>query len=166
MITLDQLLESRDRRAVRQRELLEAFPEHTLVCLTVQLPGSVKRSELSLAVGHAGLKALLRCFGPVLNFDEVRDLETGYEVYLILSLPAHAVKRQCVQIEETHPLGRLMDIDVLASPLNPISREAIGEVPRRCLLCGNEVRYCMRARTHTTEELLARIAKMVGEYGA
>ena len=42
-----------------------------------------------------------------------------------------------------------------------ISRADIGLEPRKCLLCDNEVRYCMRAKTHTTAELLARIEEMV-----
>ena len=49
-------------------------------------------------------------------------------------------------------------------PTEAISREDIGLEPRRCLLCGNEVRYCMRAHTHTQEELLAKIEEMVNFY--
>lgn len=161
MITLEQLLDSRDRRVQHQNELLSAFPGCSLICLTVQLPGPVKRSRESLVVGGAGLAALLGVFGSVLRHAQVRDLETGYEAFLLVPLPALEVKKRCCRIEDEHPLGRLMDIDVLPGP---ISRADIGLEPRCCLLCDNEARYCMRAHTHTTEELLAKIAKMVEEY--
>ena len=163
MITLEQLLESRDRRAAHQTELMRAFPGTALVCLTVQLPGSVKRNARSLVIGGAGLAALTDIFGSVLSHLQVKDLETGYEAYLLVRLPARLVKSLCVSIEEEHPLGRLMDIDV-RTPEGAIDRQAIGIPPRKCLLCDNEVRYCMRAKNHTTEELLKRIDEIVREF--
>ena len=159
MITLEQLLASRDARAAFQHQLLEAHPGQTLVCLTVQLPGSEKRNALSLAIGNAGYKALLERFNGVVSQSEVKDLETGYEAYLMVPLPPQMVKRICCEIEDTHPLGRLMDIDVPG-----LDRASIGLPPRKCLLCDNEVRYCMRARTHSSEELLVRIDEMIQTY--
>ena len=55
-ITLEQLLGSRDARHARQMSLLEQHPDKTLVCLTVVMPGSVKRNEQSLTVAHATSK--------------------------------------------------------------------------------------------------------------
>ena len=129
------------------------------MCLTVQLPGTVKRNANSLLIGGAGLAALLEKFGSVLQHVQVRDLETGYEAYLVVPLPAKVVKHICCEIEDTHPLGRLMDIDVPG-----LDRAALGLPPRKCLLCDNEVRYCMRARTHSTQELLVRIDEMIKKY--
>lgn len=163
MMDLDLLLKSRDARAAHQKELLGLYPGTSLVCLTVQLPGPVKRDIHSLLVGGAGLEALLNLYGSVLRHVQVRDLETGYEAYLLVPLPAPMVKRQCCRIEDTHPLGRLMDVDVLSSE-GPVSRESLGIAPRKCLLCDREVRYCMRARTHTLAELLERIHTMTSEY--
>ena len=159
MITLEQLLESRDRRAAHQQELLETFPSCALVCFTVQLPGAVKRNRTSLLIGGAGMAALLDKFGSVLKHVQVKDLETGYEAYLAVPLPPLVVKRLCCEIEDTHPLGRLMDIDVVG-----VDRSVLGLPPRRCLLCGEQVRYCMRARSHTTAQLLERIEELVAAF--
>ena len=178
MVTLEQLLESRDRRVERQRQLLEAFPAGTLLCLTVQLPGSEKRNATSLAIAKAGVEAIRETFLP--EYEELRDLETGYEAYFVVSLPSQDAKRKACQIEDTHPLGRLMDIDViemadqvghdepvmpgLTGHLRPMSREELGLAPRKCLLCDQPARYCMRARTHTVSELLERIGQLLEEY--
>ena len=171
MISLEQLLESRERRVQHQKEMLQAFPGCSLICLTVQLPGPVKRNRESLIIGGAGLGALLNVFGSVLRHVHVRDLETGYEAYILVPLPALELKKRCCKIEDTHPLGRLMDIDVIPelSPgqvgdFSPLSRADIGLEPRRCLLCSNEARYCMRAKTHTREELLEKISQIVLAY--
>lgn len=221
----------------RQRELLEANPGLSLLCLTVQLPGPVKRNRSSLFVAEAGVRAVREAFR--VEFEELRDLETGYEGFFLVAMSPVEAKRLACQIEDSHPLGRLMDLDVIvtitsrssSTPLRPrgglrgvplklpaslrseyleseseqtslsggqkslrrafarigceaqrdvgtftgsgwpvetivapIGRDDLGLEPRRCLLCGNEVRHCMRAKTHTTEELLAKIDQMVDNY--
>lgn len=163
MITLEQLLASRDARAAHQQALLDAWPGHTLICFTVQFPGSVKRSAQTLVVGGAGMAALLDKFGSVMRHVQVRDLETGYEAYLVVPLPALLVKKICCQIEDTHPLGRLMDMDVLETG-HLVDRASLGLPPRRCLLCDQPARYCMRAHTHSKEELLVKIAQMLADF--
>ena len=214
MISLNQLLESRDARAQHQKDLLGSFPGKSLLCLTVQLPGPEKRNEQSLVIAKAGVSAIRQAFQP--DYEELRDLETGYEGYFLVSLPALDAKRKAVELEDNHPLGRLMDIDVLClipgvpeenyfsqgfaknqfssgdeqiehqakenyflcscsknqfslahskqDHVEAISRADIGYAPRRCLLCENEVRYCMRAKTHTTSELLERIKQILKDY--
>jgi holo-ACP synthase CitX len=196
LITLEQLLESRDRRAAHQRQLLDAHPGRVLLCLTVQLPGSVKRNQLSLAIARAGVKAVREAFKP--EYEEFKDLETGYEGYFLVPMDPLEAKRRACQLEDSHPLGRLMDLDVLVSAasarpvefekgmeicsasannyadataehtstpcIEAIGREDIGLEPRRCLLCAQPARVCMRARAHTQEELLAKIEEMVKSY--
>lgn len=150
MITLQELLDSRDKRAARQGELLHQFPGRALLCLTVQLPGPQKRNVNSLKIASAAVEAIESSFKPV--FKQLKDLETGFEGYFIVEDSPMQAKVKAVQIEENHPLGRLMDIDVPG-----MDRAAAGLPPRKCLLCDNEVRYCMRARSHTVKELLDRI---------
>ena len=185
-ITLAELLDSRDKRAKHQKDLLGANPGKSLLCLTVQLPGPEKRNASSLKIAHAGVEAVRNAFLPL--YEELKDLETGYEAYFLVDLPAEEAKRRTCQIEDSHPLGRLMDIDVLSTtppvsenyfsqgfaknqfpetstePTHIVGRADIGFPPRRCLLCDNEVRYCMRAKLHTKDELLSRIEQMLKEY--
>ena len=160
-VTLEQLLQSRDNRAKHQKDLLESHPGRSLLCMTVQLPGPEKRNETSLAIAKAGVKAVREAFEP--EYEELKDLETGYEAYFLVSLSGEEAKRAACHIEDTHPIGRLMDLDVVTSH-GPVGRESLGYKPRKCLLCDNEVRYCMRAKTHSKEELLSRIEQMLKEY--
>ena len=163
-ITLDQLLASREERASFQKELLKSYPGKTLVCLTVIMPGKVKRNLQSLIVAQAALTALVSAFGDSMLKLVVRDRQTGYEAYLETTLSLGEAKRKTCSIEDTHPLGRLFDLDVIDADGVPISRETIGQNPRKCLICDNEARYCMRNRTHTLSELSARIDEMIEAY--
>jgi len=184
MITLHELLASRDARHATQQKLLAEHSGKTLVCLTVVMPGSVKRNHQSLTAAHAAVEAMRKAFGikenkglsPLETLENPEplenpaptllelDLETGYEAYLITPMPLLEAKRIAVNIEDTHPLGRLFDIDIINADGVPVSRDAIGEKPRRCLVCDHEARYCMRMRWHTQEEIWAKINEMVDSY--
>lgn len=190
MITLNELLASRDARHATQQKLLAEHSGKTLVCLTVVMPGSVKRNQQSLTAAHAAVEAMRKAFAvkenkglfpletpeipenlvPLENPEPPAptllelDLETGYEAYLITPMPLLEAKRIAVNIEDTHPLGRLFDIDIINADGVPVSRDAIGEKPRRCLVCDHEARYCMRMRWHTQEEIWAKINEMVDSY--
>ena len=225
MVTLNELLASRDSRHAMQQKLLAEHSGKTLVCLTVVMPGSVKRNQQSLIVAHAAVEQMIESYELGVRNDELgvrndelgvrsdelgvrneelgvrneelgvrndelgvrndelgvrsdeleirfggrlieRDLETGYEAYLITDLPLLEAKRIAVQIEDTHPLGRLFDIDIIDKDGVPVSRDRVGSHPRRCLVCNREARYCMRMRWHTQEEIWERINAMVDEYQA
>ena len=163
-ITLEQLLASRDERHTLQMQLLQEHPDKTLVCLTVVMPGSVKRNEQSLTVAKAAVEALKQCFNPYKDELLERDLPTGYEAYLLTDIGREKAKRMTCEIEDHHPLGRLFDMDVLDETGVPIPRTAVGSEPRRCLICDNEARYCMRNRTHTQEELQQHINQIIHDY--
>ena len=70
--------------------------------------------------------------------------------------PPLSVKRAAVALEDSHPLGRLFDLDVIG-PDGPLSRTEIGAPERRCLLCDRPARLCMRGHRHSYQELLAAI---------
>lgn len=181
-ITLDELLASRDARHAMQQKLMAEHSGKTLVCLTVVMPGSVKRNQQSLIVARAAVEAMRKAYNisdDLLPETELltnelkteageclveRDLNTGYEAYLITPLPLLEAKRVAVDIEDTHPLGRLFDIDVIDAQGIPVSRDRVGGQPRRCLVCDHEARYCMRMRWHTQEEIWARIKQMTDDY--
>ena len=163
-ITLDQLLASREERASFQKELLKSYPGMTLVCLTVIMPGKIKRNLQSLVVAQAAVTAMVSAFGDSIQKLVLRDRQTGYEAYLETTLSNEEAKLKTCNIEDTHPLGRLFDLDVIDIDGIPVSRETIGQGPRKCLICDNEARYCMRNRTHTLNELSAKIDEMIEAY--
>ena len=163
-ITLHELLASRDARHAMQQKLLAEHSGKTLVCMTVVMPGSVKRNQQSLTVAHAAVDAMRRGFRPADADLTERDLATGYEAYLVTPMPLLDAKRVAVGIEDAHPLGRLFDIDVIDPGGVPVPRERVGVQPRRCLVCDREARYCMRMRWHSQDEIWARIGDMLARW--
>lgn len=163
-ITLDMLLESREKRWQLQRQLIQDNPGLTLVCLTVIMPGNVKRNAQSLVVAHAAVEAIQEAFGQSIQWQREQDLSTGYEGYYLVDMSMIACKRLACEIEDNHPLGRLFDIDVINTHVEPVSRSVIGREGRKCLLCDQDARYCMRNHTHTRDELQQKIQQMIEAY--
>ena len=163
-ITLTQLLEARDNRRARQLCLLSGYPGNAPVVLTVNIPGSEKRTPDSLVIARAALDALRLAFEGRILYEDSADLQTGWESYIVVSMSAAQAKEVTVEIEEKHPLGRLMDIDVIGPDGVPVSRTGDGHPQRRCLICNDDARACMRAATNSVTELLAKIHSMTEAY--
>lgn len=163
-VSLPQLLAARDARAALERDLLARYAGCTLVVLTVVVPGAEKRTEASLLVARAACAALDKLLAAHCRHRLERDLATGFEAYWLVDLPQEEAKRLTVELEDTHPLGRLFDADIILPEGRPLSRTELGAPPRRCLLCDREARFCMRNGSHTREELHAKIAQMIADY--
>lgn len=162
-ITLMELLDAREQRAVHQQELLNQYPRCSLISMTLNIPGPVKDSEAyrkALALGVAELKARFE----EIVFEEVRWLRTGSEAYLVVREEALDTKKKAVLVEEQSPIGRLLDIDVIGSD-GPVSRTEVGGKPRKCLLCDEDAKVCARMQKHSLEELLGKIEEILEVLG-
>ena len=167
-VDIVQMLDARERRARTQQQLLEQFNLCVLVSITLNIPGPVKNSEAITTVFASVISELDEALKP---FESLRQedysFQTGMEFYRVLRANALEVKHACTEFEEGHPLGRLLDIDVVemaGETPTPISRTALGRSPRRCFICNEEAKVCARSRKHTVLEMQEHIARIVAEY--
>jgi len=164
-MTLQQILDARDARVAAQSGLLRRHPGAVLIVLTIVAPGRDKRTHESIVAANAAVSEVRNTFTQHITEENLRDLPTGYEGFWVIEgLSAAEVKARATDIEDMHPLGRLMDLDVMTIPGSPISRADTGTPPRKCLLCDNDARVCMRSAVHSYTEILTHIRQMVAEY--
>lgn len=81
-------------------------------------PGEVKDTPVSVAVmevANAALSGLILTNGWEIVRHDARLLITGPESFWSVNAPASQVKKATILLEESHPLGRLWDIDVFCS---------------------------------------------------
>ena len=147
--TLQEILEARDRRAEKQKNLLKQYGK-TLVCFTMNIAGPVKYSPLiaeGFAIGCSQLEAQLT--GMPILYEQRLPRHTGCEAFYVVDAPAEKVKAQTLQIEQGSRLGRLFDMDVIAPDGQKLSRSE----DRKCLICGRSARECGPRRAHSIEQL-------------
>lgn len=156
-----QILEARERRVLRQRQLLEQFHK-PLLCFTMNIAGPEKNNPLiteGFRLGQELLSAQLSEL-PMLHREESLS-DTGCEGYYVVDAPARRLKALAVEIEDTPPVGRLFDLDVLDVSGEKISREELGLPGRTCLLCSNPVYLCSSRRAHSVPELQAKTRQIL-----
>lgn len=157
-VTLEAVLAAREARAQRQRDYA---PGRALMCLTVNMPGPVKRNQVSCRVFLAGLAALRTGLGQKAEDALVlQDLDTGPEAYLRLSCVAAEAKAIACAVEDGRPWGRLLDADVLTPGGAHVSRQELGRCARGCFVCGAQGMGCARSRAHGLDDLYKAVLDM------
>lgn len=161
-VSLQRLLDAKENRSLTQRRLINTFGL-TLVCLLVNYVGQTKSNANTKIVFNEGVRQIFKLL-PV-DYFAVNLSDTGEEGFFVTKTPAKTAKRLLCKAEQTHPLGRFMDIDVFDADGNQIGREDLGIPPRKCLLCDSDARECYILRRHSTQELKdftdAKIKKFV-----
>lgn len=158
-IYLEKMLNSREERYIKQEEIISKYP-FSLISFTLNIPGTIKDSPLYRKVHNEGIKSIdstLKEAGIDVKYEEMRYLETGPEGFISVDFDSLEIKRITVDIEESHPFGRLFDIDVFDNKHIQVSRLSIGMEPRKCLICNEYAIKCIRDKTHSYEELLEKI---------
>lgn len=166
MKTLMEILESRELRAKKQIELLTRYP-YTLISFTLNTPGPIKSSGLYTNIHKVGIQHLMKVLQEMdVNIVHMETIEknTGREGFISVDMDPYQAKKVAAEIEDTHDLGRIFDIDVFDQLHNQLNREAIQLKPRKCLLCNEEALVCMKMKTHTYEELIAKVEEIGNSY--
>lgn len=154
--TLLEILDAREKRAEKQKALLQKY-QKPLLCFTMNIPGPVKLDRdirLGFYVGCRLLDDALR--GVKLLYKEQEQTVTGCQAWYVVELSARELKQIALELEDTELIGRLFDMDVLDTDGSKLSREAMGRERRKCLICENDAAVCARSRAHGLEQLQDR----------
>ena len=158
-VSLNQILEARERRAALQRSTLSTYGG-PLLCFTMNLAGPVKRSPLSDFAFLAGERMIQAQPFPVRQCIRLRQ-PTGMESIYALDADPQALKAAAMAMEESLPVGRLFDMDVIGPDGMKLPRPQ----PRPCLVCGGAAAPCARGAVQaaTASLLEAFAADALGE---
>ena len=163
-VTLMELLDSREDRVKKQKELLQAYRSENgvLISITLNIPGPIKDSHTYRNAMHRAMNVLTECFAQnEILHQEIRELVTGPEGYLVVQgRSAEEVKKITCSIEDGSRLGRLFDMDVMTEK-GSISRKDLGKPGRKCLICGEDAKLCARSQRHPMQELLAEVDRIL-----
>lgn len=165
--TVEAILEAKEERAIKQKELLARFPLTSLISLSINIPSSIKLSHEAVVIHECASQSIisiLREEGIELLWYEHKMARTGAESLFVCKADAKALKRLTCSLEESHALGRLMDMDVLDFSGTLLSRSELGLAKRRCFVCEKEAHLCARAQQHSYTELNLHIKHLVEKH--
>lgn len=161
-VTLNEMLDARERRAQAQTELLRQADENAcLVSFSLNIAGDVKRTAKTRLLFNEGLRVFAD-FGFRELARKTFDGVTGSEALILLQADAKAVKETLERLEDAFPAARLFDFDVLNASGEKLSRS----VPRRCLVCDGPAAVCARSRAHGLDAVRAATDALLNEFCA
>lgn len=164
-ISLAEMLDARENRVRRQQELQQTYPM-TMISFTMNIAGPIKNSAL-IRRGFEHGRTLLRQALLAARLEpvhmEVMRAATGDEAYYMMHADPLTVKRITASIEDSTPMARLYDMDVLRADGRKVDRAELGLTARKCLICGGPAKACARSRTHTVTELQTRTTVLLSE---
>lgn len=142
---INRFLADREKRIYYQKKLSEE-KKLVLVTLRVNFPGIEKDKNICKSVLLEIDNEILKVFKP--KYKEIyRNLEGLTYIYLF-DEKVEILKKEMINIEEEHSLGRLVDIDVYIDGFRSISRKEFGKNYRKCYLCDNDAKICSRGKKH------------------
>lgn len=164
---LNLILDAREERFKKQQYLIKKYCS-SLIIFTINIPGANKNTEIVKSIFEIGKKEIIRILD--LNEIDVLYLETssfkasGPESFFVIEESAHVAKKLMIQLEISHPLGRLMDIDVMDTDLNITSRKNSGFTERKCFVCNKDAKLCARNKSHSLEKTINKFNQIYYDY--
>ncbi|MCK5780272.1 MAG: citrate lyase holo-[acyl-carrier protein] synthase [Psychrilyobacter sp.] len=161
VITPIDILDAREKRAKIQEELIIKTSLPILI-IRANYPGLEKNNNTSKYI----VTTILEEVRNNLKYKsiEIIDSYEGLIFLLAINLKSEIIKNIAIEIERNHPLGRLVDIDVINIENTTLSRTKLGYSPRSCFICDEIAHGCVRSQKHSLEEILNYIDNIVNTF--
>ena len=158
---MNQILTDRENR----KHIIKSYikSNNIIVALKVTLPGEDKR-RIPCRIINNLLRERLLAYKILKKVQEIEDFDGYLTLYEVDSNEYQKIKKDMILIEETHPLGRYVDIDVYYQNEVPLSRTSFGKEMRKCYICDDFAVVCSRLKRHTTCDLIEKISNDTKNY--
>ena len=161
-VTIEDMMACREKRAAIQEQYRREF-HSTVISFCMNIPGPVKTNPQIRHAFSQGAHALVSSLhDKKLRIRAMTELHevTGDELILCVDGDASLIKKLTNTIEESHPLGRLFDMDVIGTDGMKLTRGTY----RKCIICGCQAQECARSRKHSVGELQAKIEELLNQF--
>ncbi|MBK5240841.1 citrate lyase holo-[acyl-carrier protein] synthase [Clostridium sp.] len=163
MYTAEDIFLERERRIEYQEKLLEQFKMPLLV-IRVNYPGIKKDNSFTQGIIKIIELVICETFCESIHNKIITTTAEGPLVIMSINKSARDIKLITLGIEEKHPLGRCVDIDVYDVQGLGISRSDFGLGMRKCFLCDDIAHNCVRSEKHSKKEVEEFIKIRFTEY--
>jgi len=158
------VLEAREERWQARLTLSQTCRLPVLSC-TLRIPYDFRHDEKIISLVHKTWDDLLQNIQCRVIQKLFRVSKDGPEGLAVIAADALELKAQVVRVEVQHPIGWMLDLDVLDAHGSPVPRTALKQEelrkPRSCLVCGNDAKECIILKRHSRVEVCAAITAKV-----
>lgn len=159
---MNNILEARETRAAHIKRLMQEYPNQSVVILKANVVGQDKNPRHMRFICAFFYDMMVRTFGGKIRVMGKVESADGNYCYFVINENGRLVKARTIDIEEYNKLGRLIDLDVYDK--KSIGREELQCEMRTCLICDKYAHICVRNRTHSEEEIHAKIQSIIHDF--
>lgn len=163
MFNIEEFLLMREKRVEIQNEIIDTFKNPILV-LRGNYPGEDKNNFIPTNIVKIISKEIEEIFNTKIIKKEIINSIEGLTYIFSIKTLGEEIKKIAMEIEETHVLGRCVDIDVFSEDKYPFSRTDFGGSKRKCFICNEMAFVCGRKQTHSIFEIQGFIQNKYEEY--
>lgn len=133
---------------------------------------SVKVSFIRDNKNNDLISRIIQCFNDVfteifkykVRFKLFHIVKEGPALIMLIDVDPYEIKKDAVEIEEKHILGKCVDINVYNTNNEKILRTQLGFQRKKCFLCGGDIEDCINHNKHSEEEIVDYMSIMYKNY--
>lgn len=160
------ILDAKEELSMQQMKLI-GEQKCPIISVTLNLPNKEKEAWFHKDMLRHTV-ALLQdmCRQKAISIKEERwiELPIGFAHLIAVAVSAETIKACCIEVEEQANYGRLMDLDVIGLDGFPVGRSGLGYPKRKCWVCEKPAAECVRAKSHTYDEVAAAYQGLVNNF--
>lgn len=163
ILAMNRMLEAKEKRYYKIKALTEKY-EAPVLSFMLNIPGEDKNFEEAVSFHKKyveKIKNLLEEKKIKILFEDYENLITGMEYLAVLDGDGRLIKKLMMEVEEASLGGRLLDLDIYDKDFSQISRSSLGLPERKCIICGDTARTCIKKERHKIEELEERVREII-----
>ena len=163
ILAMNRMLDAKEKRYYNIKDLTEKY-EAPVLSFMLNIPGEDKNFEEAVSFHKKyveKIKNLLEEKKIKILFEDYQNLITGMEYLAVLDGDGRLIKKLMMEVEEASLGGRLLDLDIYDKDFSQISRSSLGLPERKCILCGDTARTCIKKERHKIEELEERVREII-----
>lgn len=163
MFDLENFLLMRELRVETQMNIIDKY-KNPIVILRANYPGENKNSFIANQIIKIIKKEIIELFNENIVYNKKLETIEGVTYIFSIAYNGHKLKETAIKLENSHILGRFVDIDVYDYNKHLFSRKEFGSDKRNCFICDKMAFICARENTHTLNELIKSIEDNVSKY--
>lgn len=163
ILAMNRMLEAKEKRYYKIKSLTEDFKAPVLSFM-LNVPGEDKNFEEAVEFHKKYLGKIKNLLGKnkiKILFEDYENLITGMEYIGVLDGDGRLIKKLMMEVEEESLGGRLLDLDIYDKNFSQISRSSLGLPERKCIICGDTARTCIKEERHNLKELEERVREII-----
>lgn len=159
----DNIYIDRKKRIALQNDLIKKFKTPLLI-MKFNYLGQIKSNDIIDNIIKIMDEVVSDIFNSYICFKLLRITEEGPYSIIMINKNAIEIKKTSIEIEDKHTLGQCVDIDIYDKNMKKISRIDLGYELRKCYVCNNNAKQCIKEKRHTNNEIMQCIIKKYKEY--